>query len=142
MAGCLLIFSALVLDASKRLDSKNAGGDKHSRQFELIGTVALGGFLCIVGLVGLLAGFFAITLTLKSTFVLSFLLFSLETQIRLLIKKQTINSSLKTHDISSNALSMLAEAYSIGFFPKVGRCIYLVYVCQFTQLLLWILIFI
>lgn len=111
-------------------------------RFEFFGMILIGGFLFIVGTVGLISGFYPAKLTLKNIIVLSFLLFSLDVQIRLLVRKQTTDITSDNTNKNSNAIRMVRDAYSIGLFPRNGSYVYWIYICQIGLILIWFSLFI
>lgn len=137
IAGCLLIASAAVLDVTKRLKRKTLNSVENARGFEFIGATILGLFLFAVGMVGLVAGFYSAKLTARSVLVLSFLLYSLEIQIRLLVRQKNSAFESGSTNNSSNITQVLKEAYSIGLFPSGSDGVYWIYVCQFSQLIIF-----
>ena len=137
IAGCLLIFSSAVYHMTNCLDKEKSDNFENKIKFEVVGTIFLGVFLGIVGIVGLIAGFYPVKLNFKSALVLSFLLFSLEMQVRLLIIKMACDVRSETFHKSSGVFFVLKKFYSIGFFPKKGKMSFVVFICQILQILIW-----
>jgi len=137
IAGCLLIFSSAVYHTTNCVDKEKSDNVENKIKFEVVGTIFLGVFLCIVGMVGLIAGFYPVKLNFKNALVLSFLLFSLEIQVRLLIIKMACDVRSETFRKSSDVFFILKKSYSIGVFPNNGKISFVIFICQISQVLIW-----
>lgn len=135
VAGIVLIASATIFNKTRLNSNQEKNGIEH------FGVIAIGGFLFLVGVTGLVAGFYSFNLTINNSIVLAVLIFYFDIQVRLLITTNRSKESIKSMD-NSNFLAMLKEAYSIGIFPKGGGYVYLVYVCQVIQSIILLKIFI
>lgn len=115
-AGLFGIASSIIFKKTREL----SGDETHvASGLEVYGTLGLGVFLLLIGLIGLAGGIYSIKPGFKEASVLFGLAFSLNIQARLLnYASLSEENGKKLNSEKSNGSKVLKTAFSIGLFPK------------------------
>lgn len=134
--GLSIIASSVIYKLTRDLGFHEADDIKNKSDTESIGVFALGAIMLFIGIYGLLSGIYPTTLSERGVVTLFFVVSAVNIQARLL-NYASVNESeaVRINNAKSNGIEALRIALSVGLFPKAGRCIFFIHMCQIVQLI-------